>query len=79
MQNVCFVTGTDTDVGKTFATGWIARQWIEQGHRTITQKLVQTGSDHGSPDIDVHRRLMQMSFPEDEEGLTAPEVFPYTC
>lgn len=79
MQNVWFVTGTDTDVGKTFSTGWIARQWIEQGHRTITQKLVQTGSDHGSPDIDVHRRLMQMNFPEDEAGLTAPEVFPYPC
>lgn len=79
MGNVWFVTGTDTDVGKTIATGWVARQWMEQGHRTITQKLIQTGSEHGSPDIEVHRRFMQMVFDEDKEGLTAPEVFSYPC
>ena len=48
MNNVWFVTGTDTDVGKTVATAWLACQWMKQGYRTITQKLVQTGSEHGS-------------------------------
>lgn len=79
MNNVWFVTGTDTDVGKTVATAWLACQWMKQGYRTITQKLVQTGSEHGSPDIEAHRRLMQMRFAEDDEGLTAPEVFSYPC
>lgn len=77
MSKVWFVTGTDTDVGKTVATGWLAAQWIRQGHETITQKLIQTGSEEGSPDIRLHRKLMQKQFPEDKEGLTAPEVFTY--
>lgn len=77
MGKVWFVSGTDTDVGKTVATGWLAAKWIHQGHETITQKLIQTGSEEGSPDIRVHRQLMQKEFPEDYEGLTAPEVFTY--
>lgn len=77
MGRVWFVSGTDTDVGKTVATGWLAAQWIHQGHETITQKLIQTGSEEGSPDIRLHRELMQKEFPEDQEGLTAPEVFTY--
>lgn len=77
MGKVWFVSGTDTDVGKTVATGWLAAKWIHQGYETITQKLIQTGSKEGSPDISLHRELMQKEFPEDQEGLTAPEVFTY--
>ncbi len=77
MGNVWFVSGTDTDVGKTVATGWLAAQWIRNGHKTITQKFIQTGSQGGSPDIHQHRKIMQKQFLEDEEGLTAPEVFSY--
>ena len=39
-----FVTGTDTEIGKTVVTGWLARQWRDAGMDVITQKLVQTGS-----------------------------------
>ena len=40
---VYFVSGIDTEIGKTVVTGWLARQWLEQGGEVITQKLVQTG------------------------------------
>ena len=43
-DNVYFVSGIDTNIGKSYATGYLARKWNEAGIRTITQKLVQTGN-----------------------------------
>ena len=34
-----FITGIDTDAGKTYATAWLARQLSERGRRVITQKF----------------------------------------
>ena len=42
-QNVYFVSGIDTDAGKSYATGFLAREWNKNGHRTITQKFIQNG------------------------------------
>ena len=43
-QNVYFVSGIDTDAGKSYATGYLAREWNKNGKRTITQKFIQTGN-----------------------------------
>ena len=43
-QNVYFVSGIDTDAGKSYATGFLAREWNKNGQRTITQKFIQTGN-----------------------------------
>ena len=40
-QNVFFVSGIDTDAGKSYATGFLAREWNKNGQRTITQKFIQ--------------------------------------
>ncbi len=45
------ITGIDTDVGKTVATGIIAKDAMRQGFRTITQKIIQTGCTGISEDI----------------------------
>ena len=77
-QNVFFVSGIDTDAGKSYATGFLAREWNKNGQRTITQKFIQTGNVGHSEDIDLHRRIMGILFTkEDEEGLTMPEIFSY--
>lgn len=77
-QNVYFVSGIDTDAGKSYATGFLAREWNKKGKRTITQKFIQTGNVGYSEDIDLHRRIMGISpTPEDKEGLTMPEIFSY--
>lgn len=77
-QNVYFISGIDTDAGKSYATGFLAREWNKVGKRTITQKLVQTGNVGHSEDIDLHRRIMGIPFThEDNEGLTMPEIFSY--
>lgn len=79
-ENIYFVSGIDTNIGKSYATGYLARQWNEQGIRTITQKLIQTGNTDLSEDIELHRRLMGTGLlPEDREGLTMPEIFTYPC
>ncbi|MDR0699915.1 MAG: dethiobiotin synthase [Tannerella sp.] len=77
-QNIYFVSGIDTDAGKSYAVGYLARQWNGQGIRTITQKLVQTGNDGYSEDIALHRKLMGTGYTkEDEEMLTMPEIYSY--
>jgi dethiobiotin synthetase len=73
-----FISGIDTDAGKTYATAWLQRQLINEGKSVITQKFIQTGNVGYSEDIDAHRRLSGTGpMPEDAEGLTAPQIFSY--
>ncbi len=44
-----FITGTDTDVGKTRVTAALARALVESGQRPTVVKLVQTGIPEGAP------------------------------
>lgn len=80
-EKVYFVSGIDTDAGKSYATGWLARQLNDKGQRTITQKFIQTGNAPGySEDIELHRRLMGIPYTEEDlAGLTKPEIFSYPC
>ena len=79
-DNVYFVSGIDTNIGKSYATGYLAMKWNKQGIRTITQKFIQTGNTDISEDIELHRRLMGTGLlPEDKSGLTMPEIFTYPC
>jgi dethiobiotin synthetase len=38
-----FITGTDTNVGKTFFTCWLLRAWRAQGHHAAALKPISTG------------------------------------
>ena len=42
-ENVLFISGIDTNVGKTVATGMIAKALAKAGKKVITQKMIQTG------------------------------------
>ena len=76
-QNL-FITGIDTDAGKSFATGWLARLIMSRNKSVITQKFVQTGNQEYSEDIEVHRRIMGIPITkEDVEHITAPVIFTY--
>ncbi|MCC8037707.1 MAG: dethiobiotin synthase [Bacteroidales bacterium] len=73
-----FVTGIDTDAGKSYCTGYIARQMMEQGLRVITLKPVQTGCGEWADDILTHRRIMGLPLqPRDLDHTTAPIIFSY--
>ena len=80
-MTVIFISGIDTDIGKTYATGMIAKALMQQGINVITQKLVQTGvsinSDSGvmniADDIMSHRQLMDIPLqPCDLDFTTCP-------
>ena len=78
MKGAYFITGIDTDAGKSYATGWLARKLMDEGQKVITQKFIQTGCIDSSEDIDIHRRITGSGYlPEDNERLTAPVIFSY--
>lgn len=79
-HKVIFISGIDTDVGKTYATGWYAKQLMQQGINVITQKFVQTGCQSISDDIVMHRKLQGIPLQDvDKEGTTCPYIFKYPC
>lgn len=77
---IYFISGIDTDAGKSYCTAWLARELAQSGKRIITQKFIQTGNVGHSEDIDLHRSIAGTGYlPEDREGLTMPEIFSYPC
>ena len=75
---ILFVSGIGTGVGKSVVTGELARRLRAAGRDAITVKLVQTGNVGRSEDLELHRRLMGgVRFPEDDAGLTAPQIFAF--
>ena len=80
MGQVTCISGIDTDIGKTIATGLMAKTLLEMGHSVITQKIVQTGCTGIAADIQKHRELMGLELLlEDKEGITCPYVFSKPC
>lgn len=78
MEKVLFVTGIDTNIGKTYATAFLAKKFSKEGQRIITQKLIQTGCVDTSEDIDTHRALLGDEYNEEDKAhLTAPVIFSY--
>lgn len=73
-----FVSGIDTDAGKSYCTAWLARRFMDQGLSVATQKFVQTGNIGRSEDIELHRRLTGTGpLPEDADLTTSPVIFTY--
>ena len=46
MSNAYFISGIDTDAGKTYVTGYIARRLMEEGkessHRSLSRPAIPT-------------------------------------
>ncbi|HIT97487.1 MAG TPA: ATP-dependent dethiobiotin synthetase BioD [Candidatus Merdimorpha stercoravium] len=75
-----FITGIDTDAGKTWVTGAFARYLVDRGQSVVTQKIAQTGCVDASEDIERHRLMMGTgALPEDAQGLTCPFIFTVPC
>ena len=73
-----FITGIGTDVGKSYATGWLAKEIASTGKSVITQKLIQTGNRDVSEDIEIHRRIMGIPMQSvDLCRVTAPIILSY--
>lgn len=78
MSHAYFISGIDTDAGKSYVTGYLAAKLIEKGVSVVTQKFIQTGNQDFSEDIELHRRIMGIEpLPEDLDHTTAPVIFTY--
>ncbi|GAC90349.1 dethiobiotin synthetase [Anoxybacillus flavithermus NBRC 109594] len=67
-----FITGTDTDVGKTFVTACMLRTLVDKRIRATAYKPVQSGAQWRegkwiAPDVDVYRKVIDVT---DEDGCT---------
>ncbi|MDE6418634.1 MAG: dethiobiotin synthase [Duncaniella sp.] len=80
MSQTIFISGIDTDAGKSYATALLALRLREEGKSVITQKFIQTGNTGISEDIELHRRIMGTGMlPRDLDGTTAPLIFTHPC
>lgn len=79
-KSIYFVTGIDTDIGKSIATGYVAKEAMARPEcgRVLTMKWIQTGTDTCPLDVMTHRRVMGMApTAEDRLGLTCPIQMRY--
>ena len=78
-MSTIFITGIDTDSGKSYATGMLWRYLKQNNQPAITQKLIQTGChDPIAEDIITHRSFINGTLlPEDLNGLTSPQIFKF--
>jgi len=73
-----FITAIDTDAGKTIVTGLLAKYLKDRNVDVMTMKLAQTGCEHVSDDIVVHRQIMNEELLEmDRKGETCPYLFKF--
>lgn len=71
-----FISGVDTDSGKTYVTARMASYLRHRGVSVITQKPIQTGCFSVAEDLIEHRKVMGCgALPEDYEGRTCTYLF----
>lgn len=77
-MNQYFISGIDTDCGKTIVTGIISKYLLQQNKTVITQKPIQTGCEIFSEDIATHRKIETRDLLNvDKSGLTCRYLFSH--
>ncbi len=84
MKRALFITGTDTDVGKTIATGALLLALRQRGVNAASMKPVQTGATREgdlwrAPDLDVHLQAAGLHVDEATYRLMAPYCYEPAC
>lgn len=84
MNRGIFITGTDTNVGKTIVTAGALRYLRRKGVDAVSMKPVQTGAeprDGGfiAPDLIVHHLAAGYEPSEEERTLMAPHLYEPEC
>lgn len=79
-SQIYFISGIDTDAGKTIVTGLLYKYLLSKNKKAITVKAAQTGCQNISDDIIEHRRIAGIELlPEDKAGQTCPYLFNHPC
>ena len=72
-----FVTGTDTEVGKTVVCGLLGRYLLDKGYKVITQKWIQTGLADYPSDIATHLKIMKKTTDDIKADLAYVEPYNF--
>ncbi|WP_216830442.1 dethiobiotin synthase [Alkalihalobacterium elongatum] len=77
-----FITGTDTDVGKTIVTSLLSSALNAKGTNTIPYKPVQSGAEYRekqlfAPDVDMYEKVNRKTFPHSYTYLLKAPVSPH--
>lgn len=78
-DKVIFVSGIDTNIGKTYATAFLLKTLKDSGYKAISQKFIQTGNIDRSEDIDKHNELQGIEQGDIDElyNLRCPIIMSY--
>lgn len=84
MSNGFFITGTDTEVGKTVVTAGILRHLRRAGVDAVSMKPIQTGAEWEgetlvAPDLRFHWKASGFAPNGEPEDLYAPYVYEPAC
>jgi dethiobiotin synthase len=80
MSKGLFITGTDTQVGKTYVAARLLRWVRTQGVDAVPMKPVQTGAVGGAvPDLDASLAAAGLAPDEAERSLMAPFCYEPAC
>jgi len=80
-----FITGTDTDVGKTMLTACLAGGFQSQGENITVMKPVQTGAtlnadgSWSAPELDYTLRVLSVELEASDYSLHAPVCYEPPC
>lgn len=83
INRVIIVTGTNTDVGKTFITSNLVAQLLKHNHQVLAYKPIQTGNVDLAEDLLSYRNFVTTFFPPDQvkqrlaQLLTSPRCYSY--
>lgn len=75
MMKNYFITGTDTGVGKTYATIQLAKHFIKLGHRVAALKPIASGAS--SVNGELHNEDADQYLQINNVALTYPQINPY--
>ncbi len=77
-QHTLFVSGIDTNIGKSYATAFLIKELRKKGLKVTSQKMIQTGNKEYSEDIALHRALLDEKLREEDwNRITAPIILSY--
>lgn len=84
MKHTLFITGTDTDVGKTIVTATLLRALRARGINAASMKPVQTGATSidgmwRAPDLDLHHQAANLHVDDATYALMAPYCYEPAC
>ena len=73
-----FITGSDTDVGKSFVTASLLRAFLEQGAKAVALKPVQTGYAENSRIPDENSRIPKANsrIPDENSRIPSQSLEP---